>query len=53
LIRIKGVGYIGCLKPKNGLEGYKLKESRSPYNRVFDPEKCSLRVKNDHIGQVS
>ena len=23
-------------------EGYELKEPQSPYNRVFDPEKCSL-----------
>jgi len=34
-------------------EGYELKEPQSPYNRVFDPEKCSLRLKNDHIWQVS
>jgi hypothetical protein len=34
-------------------EGYALRESQSPYNRVFDPEKCSLRPKNDHIWQVS
>jgi putative transposase len=33
-------------------EGYELKESQSPYNRVFDPEKCSLRLKNDHFWQV-
>ena len=26
-------------------EGYELKEPQSPYNRVFDPEKCSLRLK--------
>ena len=30
-------------------EGYELKEPQNPYNRVFDPEKCSLRLKNDHI----
>ena len=34
-------------------EGYELKEPQRPYNRVFDPEKCGLRLKNDHIGQVS
>ena len=34
-------------------EGYVLKESQSPYNRVFDPETCSLRLKNNHIWQVS
>jgi REP-associated tyrosine transposase len=34
-------------------ERYELKDPQSPYNRVFDPEKCSLRLKNDHIGQVS
>jgi hypothetical protein len=32
--------------------GYELKEPQNPYNRVFDPEKCSLRLKNDHIWQV-
>jgi len=30
-------------------EGYALRESQSPYNRVFDPEKCSLRPKNEYI----
>ncbi len=34
-------------------EVYELKEPQSPYNRVFDPEKCSLRLKNDHIWEVS
>jgi hypothetical protein len=34
-------------------EGYDLGESKNPYNRVFDPEKCSLRLKKDHIWQVS
>jgi hypothetical protein len=35
-------------------EKYELKEPhQSPYNRVFDPEKCSLRPKNDHRWQVS
>ena len=28
-------------------------EAQSPYSRVFDPEKCSLRLKNDPIWQVS
>jgi hypothetical protein len=35
------------------IEGYELKESQSPYNRVFDPEKCSLRLKNDYLWHVS
>jgi hypothetical protein len=35
------------------IEGYELKESQSPYNRVFDPEKCGLRLENDHFWQVS
>ena len=26
-------------------EGYELRESQSPYNHVFAPEKCSLRLK--------
>ena len=34
-------------------EGYELKAPQRPYNRVFDPEKCSLRLKNDHICEVS
>ena len=33
--------------------GYELKEPQNPYNRDFDPEKCSLRLKNDHIWQIS
>ena len=33
-------------------EGYELKEAQSPYNRVFNPEKCSLRLKNEHIWEV-
>jgi len=28
-------------------------EAQSPYNRVFDPEKCRLRLKNEHIWEVS
>ena len=35
------------------IEGYELKESQSPYNRVFDPEKCRLRLKNYHFWQDS
>ncbi len=34
-------------------QGYELKEPQSPYNRVFDPEKCGLRLKNDYLWQVS
>ncbi len=34
-------------------EGYELKEPQGPYNRVFDPEKCSLRLKSDHFLRVS
>ncbi|CAB1056195.1 hypothetical protein D1BOALGB6SA_931 [Olavius sp. associated proteobacterium Delta 1] len=34
-------------------EGYELKEVQSPSNRVFDLEKCSLRLKNDHFWRVS
>ncbi|CAB1082629.1 Transposase and inactivated derivatives [Olavius algarvensis Delta 1 endosymbiont] len=34
-------------------EGYELKEPQSPYNRVFAPEKCGLRPKNDHLWKVS
>jgi hypothetical protein len=34
-------------------EGYELKEPQRPYNLVFDLKKSSLRLKNDHIWQVS
>jgi REP-associated tyrosine transposase len=34
-------------------ERYELKEPQSPYNRVFDPEKYSLRPKNTYIWRVS
>ena len=47
-----GAKAIGRRELENN-EGYELKELQSPYNRVFDPEKCSLRLKNDHIWQVS
>jgi len=39
---------IGRRAMKN-VERYELKERQSPYNRVFDPEKCGLRLKNDHL----
>jgi hypothetical protein len=35
------------------VEGYEPKEGLNPYSRVFDPEKCNLRLKNEHISQVS
>jgi hypothetical protein len=47
-----GAKAIGRRELENN-QGYELKEPQSPYNRVFDPEKCSLRLKNDHILQVS
>jgi hypothetical protein len=34
-------------------EGYELKGPQSPYNRVFKPKKCSLRLKNEHNWDVS
>jgi hypothetical protein len=34
-------------------EGYELRESQSPYNHVFAHEKCSLRLKNDHLWKIS
>jgi hypothetical protein len=43
-----GAKAIGRRKLENN-QGYELKEPQSSYNRVFDPEKCSLRLKNDHI----
>jgi hypothetical protein len=47
-----GAKAIGRRELENN-EGYELKEPQSPYNRVFDPEKCSLRPKNEHIWEVS
>jgi hypothetical protein len=43
-----GAKAIGRKKLENN-EGYELKESQGPYNRVFDPEKFSLRLKSDHF----
>jgi REP element-mobilizing transposase RayT len=34
-------------------EGYELRESQSPYNHVFTPEKWSLRLKNSHFWKIS
>ena len=47
-----GAKAIGRRELENN-ERYELKELQSPYNRVFDPEKCSLRLKNDHFWEVS
>jgi len=47
-----GAKAIGRREMKN-IEGYELRESQNPYNRVFDPEKCSLSLKNDHLWHVS
>jgi hypothetical protein len=38
-----GAKAIGRRGMKN-VEGYELKERQSPCNRVFDPEKCGLRL---------
>jgi REP element-mobilizing transposase RayT len=48
-IHLKAIGRIELVNN----EGYELRKSQSPYNRVFDPEKCSLRLKNDHIWHFS
>jgi putative transposase len=47
-----GAKAIGRKAVKN-IEGYELKELQSPYNPVFTPEKCSLRLQNDYFWQVS
>ena len=47
-----GAKAIGRKELQND-EGYELKEPQSPYNRVFDPEKYTLRLKNEHIWQIS
>ena len=31
---------------------YELRESQSPYTHVFAPEKCSLRLINDHYWRI-
>jgi hypothetical protein len=46
-----GAKAIGRRELEN-TEGYELKEPQRPYNRVFSPEKCNLRPKNDYIWQV-
>ncbi len=43
---------MGC-KALENKESYELRESQSPYNHVFAPEKCSLRLKNDHSQRIS
>ena len=47
-----GAKAIGRRELENN-EGYELKEPQSPYNRVFGLEKCNLRLKNEHIWNVS
>ena len=47
-----GAKAIGRRAMKN-FEGYELKERQSPYNRVFDSEKCILSLKNEYLWQVS
>jgi hypothetical protein len=47
-----GAKAIGRRELENN-EGYELKEPQSPYNRVFNLEKCGLRPKNEHIWEVS
>ena len=47
-----GAQAIGRREMKN-IDGYELRESQNPYNRVFDPEKCSLSTKNDHLCYLS
>jgi hypothetical protein len=34
-------------------DGYELRETQKSYNSVFTPEKCSLRLENDHFWQIS
>jgi hypothetical protein len=46
-----GTKAIGRREMKN-VEGYELRESQNPYNRVFDPEKCGLSLKNEHPWQA-
>jgi len=43
-----GAKAIGCRALAN-YAGYELKEAQSPYNRVLNPEKCRLRLKNTHF----
>ena len=47
-----GAKAIGRRGMKN-VEGFELRESQNPYNRVFDPEKGGLSLKNGHLWQES
>ena len=47
-----GIRAIGRRERQNN-GGYELKEAQSPYKRVFDPEKCSLRLKNSYFWRLS
>ena len=47
-----GAKAIGRRELENN-EGNELKEPQSPYNRVFNPEKCGLRPKNKHTVRVT
>ena len=33
-------------------EEYELKGPQGPYNRVFGPKKCSLRLENDYFWKI-
>ena len=46
-----GAKAIGRRESENN-EGYELSDPQSPYNRVFDTENCSLRLKNEHFWRV-
>jgi len=46
-----GTKAIGRRELENNA-GYELKEARSPYNRVFNPGNCILRLKNEHFWRV-
>ena len=34
-------------------EGYELRDPQNSYNHVFAPGKCSLRLKNEPVWQIS
>ena len=39
--------------PRENNEGNDLRKFQSPYNHFFAPEKCYLRLKNDHFLKIS
>jgi len=55
VMRIKaklGAKAMGRRAVENG-EGHELREAQNSYKPLFNPEKCSLRLKNAYFWQLS